>query len=88
MAHQPHWVYASSFLNFPDHTQFDTLHLVGLENECSARRRDLYLTTNNTYNRQASMPPGGFEAAITASERRQTHDLDRAVTWIGFGLCI
>jgi len=26
----------------------------------SARRRDLYLTTSNTHNRQTSMPPAGF----------------------------
>ena len=28
--------------------------------EWSARRRDLYLTTNNTHKRQTSMPPGGI----------------------------
>ena len=28
--------------------------------EWSARRRDLYLTTHNTQNRQTSMPPGGI----------------------------
>ena len=28
--------------------------------EWSARCRDLYLTTHNTYNRQTSMPPAGF----------------------------
>jgi len=29
------------------------------------------------------MPPAGFEGAITASERPQTHALDRAATGIG-----
>ena len=29
------------------------------------------------------MPPAGFEAAILASERPQTHDLDRAATGVG-----
>jgi hypothetical protein len=29
------------------------------------------------------MPPAGFERAIKASERPQTHVLDRAVTGIG-----
>ena len=48
-----------------------------------APRRDLYLTTNNTHNRQASTPPAGFEPAIPASEQPPTHHLDRAVTWIG-----
>jgi len=41
-----------------------------------ARRRDLYLTTHNTYNRQTSMPPGGFKPAIPAFKRPQTCTLD------------
>jgi hypothetical protein len=41
--------------------------------EWSARRRDLYLTTHNTHNRQTAMLQAGFEPAIPASERRQTH---------------
>jgi hypothetical protein len=48
-----------------------------------ARRRDLYLTTHNTHNRQISMPPAGFKLAIPASERPQTHALDGAATGIG-----
>jgi len=51
--------------------------------EWSARRRDLYLTTNNTHKRQTSMPPAGFEPTIPASERPQTHTLDRAVPVVG-----
>jgi hypothetical protein len=51
--------------------------------EWSARRRDLYLTTHNTHKRQTSRLPAGFEPAIPASGRPQTHALDRAVTWIG-----
>jgi hypothetical protein len=46
--------------------------------EWSARRRDLYLTTHKTHKRQTSMPPAGFELTIPASERPQTHALDRA----------
>jgi len=46
--------------------------------EWSARRRDLYLTTHNTHNRQTSMPPAVFEPKIPASERTQTHALNRA----------
>jgi hypothetical protein len=45
--------------------------------EWSARSRDFYLTTHNTLNRQIPMPHAGFEAAIPASERPQTHALDR-----------
>jgi hypothetical protein len=51
--------------------------------EGPARRRDLYLTTHNTHNRQTSMPPVGFEPTIPVSERPKTHALDRAATWIG-----
>jgi hypothetical protein len=55
--------------------------------EWSVRRRDLYLTTHNTHKRQASMPPALFEPAISASERPQTHVLDRAATVIGTWYC-
>jgi hypothetical protein len=40
----------------------------------------LSFTTNTT---QTSMPPVGFEATIPASERPQTHALDRTATGIG-----
>ena len=49
----------------------------------SARRRHLYLTTHNSHKRQTSMPTAGFEPAIPASKRPQTHVLDRAATGIG-----
>ena len=48
--------------------------------EWSARRRDLYLTTHNTHNRQTSMPPAGFEPRVSAGERPQTYALDGAAT--------
>jgi hypothetical protein len=51
--------------------------------EGPARRRDLYLKTHNIQTRQTSMPPAGFEPTIPASERPQTHALDRATTGIG-----
>jgi hypothetical protein len=37
--------------------------------EWSARRRDLYLTTHNTDNRQISKPLVGFEPTISAGTR-------------------
>jgi len=49
----------------------------------SPRRKDLYLTTYNTHYKQISMPLAGFEPTIPASERPQTHVLDRAATEIG-----
>jgi len=47
--------------------------------EVSVRRRNLYLTTHNTHNRQTFMPPEGFKLVSPASERPKTHVLDRAV---------
>ena len=61
------------------HTTFDRTPL----DEWSARRRDLYLTTHSTHNRQTSMPPVGFEPTISAGERPQTYAFDRAATGTG-----
>ena len=59
------------FLVFLDHTQRrSTVGRTPLD-EGSARRRDLYLTTHDTYNRQISMLPVGFEPTISAGERPQ-----------------
>jgi hypothetical protein len=41
------------------------------------------VTTDNTHKRETSMPPTGFKPTIPASERPQTHMLDRAATGIG-----
>ena len=41
------------------------------------------LTTHNTHNRQTSMPPEEFEPTILASDRPQTHALDRAAAGTG-----
>jgi hypothetical protein len=38
----------------------------------------------NTEKRQASMPTAGFENAIPASKRQQTHALDSAATRIRY----
>jgi len=51
--------------------------------EWSARRRDLYLTTHNTHNRQTSMAPVGFEPTISADEWPPTYALNRAATGTG-----
>jgi len=53
----PTRVMASSFLRFLDHRQRRTTVGRTPLDEWSARRRDLYLTTHNTHNRQTSMPP-------------------------------
>jgi hypothetical protein len=52
--------------------------------EGSARRKDLYLTTQTLYKRQTSKPPVvGFEPIIPASARPQTYAVDRAASGIG-----
>ena len=57
------------FLLFLDHTQRrSTVRTTPLD-ESSGRRRDLYLTTHDTHNRQISMPPVGFEPKISAGKR-------------------
>jgi hypothetical protein len=66
-----------------DHTERHTTVGRTPLDEGSALRRDLYLTTHNTHNRQTSIPPVGFEPVIPVSERPQNHALDRAATGIG-----
>jgi len=61
------------------HTTFGRIPL----GEWSASRRYLYLTTHNTHKKQTSISPTGFESALPASERQQTHAFDRAATGIG-----
>ena len=64
----PTRVMASSFLRFLDHTQLRTTVGRTPLDEWSARRRNLYLTTHNTHNRQTSMAPVGFEPIISAGK--------------------
>ena len=70
-----------SFTITHKHTTFSRTPL----DEWSARRRELYLTTHNTHKRQTCMSPAGFNPAVLASERSQTHDLDHLAS--GIGLC-
>jgi len=79
----PTWVMTFSFLRFLDHTQRRTTVGRTPLDEWSARRRDLYLTTHNTHNKQISMPRVGFQPTISAGERPQTYALDRAATGTG-----
>jgi len=68
---------------FLDHTQRRTTVVRTHLDEWSARRRDLYLITHNTHNRQTSMPRVEFQRTISAGERPQTYALDRAATGSG-----
>ena len=78
----PQWARASSFTRFLAHTRCTTVSRTPLD-EWSARHRDLYLTTHNTYNTQTPMPPVGFEPTISVGERPQTHALEHAATETG-----
>ena len=71
------------FLMFLDHTQRRTTICRTPLDEWSARRRDLYLTTHDTHNRQISMPPVGFEPTILAGERpNPTGGMDICLLWV------
>jgi hypothetical protein len=48
--------------------------------EGSTRRTDLCLTIHNTHERQMSLPSAGFDPAIPAINRPQTHIVDLAAT--------
>ena len=81
----PQWPRASSFTRFLDHTQrCSTVSRTPLD-EWSARRRDLYLTTHDTHNRQISMPPVGFEPKISPAEivgSNPTGGMDICLSWV------
>jgi len=79
-ATSPRWARASSFTRFLDHTQRRTTVGRTPLDEWSARRRDLYLATQNTQNRHVSMTLVGFEPTLPTGERPQTYALDRAAT--------
>jgi hypothetical protein len=72
----------SSFTRFLDHTQRRTTVGRTPLDEWSARRRELYLTSHNTHNRQTTIPPVWFDTTISTGERPQTHELDIAETVI------
>ena len=76
------------FLMFLDHTQRRTTVGRTPLDEWSALRRDVYLTTHDTHNRQISMPPVGFEPTISAGERPQAAHLLRSWVWIPPGAWI
>ena len=82
----PHWAGASSFTRFLDHTRRHTTVDRTPLDEWSARRRDLYLTTQHS--RQTSMPPVGFKPTIWAGERPQTYALAHSTTGTGSFLLV
>jgi hypothetical protein len=77
------WARDSSFTMFLDHTQRRTTVGRTALDEWSTCRRDLYLTEQNTDNKQTSMPPVGFEPITSAGERPHIYALERAATGVG-----
>jgi hypothetical protein len=77
----PQWARASSFMRFLNHTQHTTVSRT--LDEWSAHHRDLFVTTHNTHNRQASMPLVGFKPTVSADEQPQTYTLDHAANETG-----
>ena len=76
----------SSFSRFLDHIQRRTTVGKTLLDKWSARRRDLYLTTHNTHNRQIFMPRVGFEPTISAGERPKTYAL--CINLVNWKVCV
>ena len=68
------------FLMFLDPTRRRTTVGRTPLDEWSARHRDLYLTKQDTHNRQISMPSVGFEPKISAGEQPQAAHLLRS--WV------
>ena len=64
----PKWNRASPFTRFLDHTRRNTVGRTPLDGWL-VRRRDIYLTTHTTHNRQTFIPQVGFELATSAGER-------------------
>jgi len=60
--------------------KFDTSDLLTLAKNT---RRDIYRTKHNIHKRQTSTSPPGFEFAISAAERPQTHTLDQVANGKG-----
>ena len=87
----PQWAWASSFTRFLDHTQRRaTVGRTPLD-ELSACRRDLYLTTHDTHNRQTSMPPMGLEPTMRAAadlHLRMRGHWDRLESFIGMAVSL
>jgi hypothetical protein len=54
----------------------------------SDRRKDLYLTTHETHNRQTSMPPAAFEPTFPVNQRRQTNTYDGMITGLSLNSCL
>ena len=64
----PQWARASSFTRFLDHTQRRTTASRSSLDECSARHRDLYLTTRTLSQQTNVHAPGGIRTHNLSSQ--------------------
>ena len=76
MARQPHWGLGFLIVEV-SRSHSDTPHSVGL---FWTSNRPVAEPSDNTNSQQTVMPPRGFEFAISAGERPQTHAVDHAAT--------
>jgi len=90
-----HTITLSNTHNHPQqHTQSPSAtHTITISNthnlrsplkDWSVLRRDLFLKTQNTRNRQISIPQVGFEPAISTTEQQQIHTLDLVAKYVLF----
>jgi hypothetical protein len=76
----PQWAKVSSLSRHHDHTMTHHSRYESSGRVISLTQRPL---PDNTHNRQASMPSAGFEPAVPASERPETHVSYRADSGVG-----
>jgi hypothetical protein len=82
------WLYSPARLwppritRFLDHTQRRATVVRTSLYEWSVCRRDLYLTTHNTHNRQTSLPQVGFEPTIAVCGRWDRHSYNTVLKFI------
>jgi hypothetical protein len=67
----------------PARSHSDTPHSIGLLWTSDRPVEETSIWQHNTHKRQTFTSPAGFDPAILASERPQTHTLNRAATGIG-----
>jgi len=89
LALRPKADYGLLILEVLDHTQRLTRVRLTPMDECTARRRDLYLTTHDTHKRQISRPLGGIRTqhlsrqAVADLRLRQRSHSDRLIIETG-----
>jgi hypothetical protein len=79
-----HSLVGQGISHYWDFAMTNTPHSVGLLWMSDQPDAENSTWQHNILKREKAMHPAGFEPAIPANERPQTHTLDRAATWIDF----